>query len=292
MILFLGVLFLLYQQINRIEGSHWGAFHLEHPLILVVSVLLVFVNHYFAYLKWKITLATIAIPSTKKIRIQSFFAGLVTGMLTPNMIGNFIGRFYYFEREYRAQITLFTLISNFSQFLASLTFGWFSILALGGLLFFENENRVIIFIGILGLFAYLMFFFIENFLVRFKKKTYAKEFKRILTQNQFYRIKMLFISGLRFIIFTTQFLFLLIAFGENVDLLVVLAIWQVYIVTMMMPSLFLGKIGIKESLSLLILGTIGINEFAILFTSLFIWLINSMLPAALGLLICRKTKPE
>jgi MFS family permease len=272
MILFLGVLFLLYQQISRIEGSHWGAFHLERPLILVVSALLVFVNHYFAYLKWKITLETIAIHSTKKIRIQSFFAGLVTGMLTPNMIGNFIGRFYYFERKYRAQITLFTLISNFSQFLASLTFGWFSILTLGGLLLFENENRVIVFIGILGLFAYLMFFFVENFLMRFKKKTYAKEFKRTLTQKKFYRIKMLFLSGLRFIIFTTQFLLLLIAFGENVDLLVVLAIWQVYIVTMIMPSLFLGKIGIKESLSLLILGTIGINEFSILFTSLFIWI--------------------
>ena len=290
MILFLGVLFLLYQQISGIKDSQWSAFHLEYPSILVLSVLLVFVNHYFAYLKWKVTLETIGIPSTKTIRLQSFFAGLVTGMVTPNMIGNFIGRFYYFDRKDRAQITLFTLLSNFSQFLASLTFGWISILALEGLLFFENENKMIVFIGILGLFAYLVFFFVENFLMRFKKKTYSKEFKRILTLNKSYRFKILFLSGLRFIIFTTQFSFLLIAFGEKVDLLVVFAIWQVYIVTMIIPSLFLGKIGIKESLALLILGAIGINEFSILFTSLFIWLINSMLPAALGLLVCRKTK--
>ncbi len=288
----MGVLFLLYQQINRIEEGQWNAFELKHPMILVLVILLVVPNIGLAFFKWKLTLRTIGVDSVKKQRVQSFFAGVVTGMLTPNMLGNFIGRFYYFDRKNRVQITLFTMLSNFAQFIASITFGWLAVLIMRGLIVWENQENLVVWIGVAMIAAYLIYFFIENFLIKLKKRSYFKEFQRILKKHSFFRGQLLLLSFARFVIFTLQFSLLLYAFGEELNGTLIVAIWQVYLLTMIAPSLFLGKIGIKESISLFVLSTIGINGVSILFASLLIWLINSFAPALLGVLICKSNFRE
>jgi len=285
--LFAAVLFLLYTQISKIDKDQWDAFHIERPMVFVLVLLLVIPNIGVAFLKWKLTLKTIGVDAQKTQRVQSFFAGVVTGMLTPNMLGNFIGRFYYFERKHRIQIILFTLLSNFAQFIASITFGWISILILGGLLVVKNENQFIVWVGLIMIASYLVYFFFENFLVKLRKKKYAKELKSILQKNKNYRFKLLGLSFTRFLIFTSQFSLLLYAFGEEINAELITAIWQVYLLTMIAPSLFLGKIGVKESIALFVLSAIGLNEFSILFTSLIIWTINSFLPAIVGVIVCK-----
>ena len=287
LILFAAVIFVLYAQLDKIDGIKWDAFNLAHPSMLVIVTLLVVINIGIAFEKWKLTLKTIGIATEKSQRVQSFFAGIVTGMLTPNMLGNFIGRFYYFDRKNRIQITLFTLLSNFAQFIASITFGWIAVLSFGGLIIWQNEKQLILWIGIGMIASYLVYFFIDNFLLKVKKKNYAKEFVQLLNENKRYRTKLLMLSFARFLVFTAQFSLLLFAFGEELNLNLMIAIWQVYLLTIIAPSLFLGKIGIKESISLFVLGAIGINEFSILFASLFIWFINSFLPAIIGVIVCK-----
>ena len=48
------------------------------------------------------------------------------------------------------------------------------------------------------------------------------------------------------------------AFGAEWNLILIAAIWQVYLITMLAPSLFLGKIGVKESIALFVLGGLGL----------------------------------
>lgn len=226
--------------------------------------------------------------TTRSIRIQSFFAGLITGMLTPNMIGNFIGRVYYFDRSKRTSIILLTLLSNYAQFLASLTFGWVAILIIGQLVVLDGSRPVEIWLGTGLLVAFLLYFFIDNFLYRIRKKGYFEDFRQRLQQHRTFRIRILGLSMLRFLVFTLQFSLVLNAFGEAISINSVLAIWQVYLLLMLIPSLFLGKVGIRESVALFVLSGIGMNEYAILFSSLIIWLINSLSPALLGFLICKR----
>jgi len=255
--------------------------------MILLSILLVIPNIYLAFLKWKITLKTLSIASSRSMRVQSFFAGIVTGLVTPNMIGNFLGRFYYFNRSHRIQITLFTLISNFGQFVSTITFGWIAVLALGGFLSIEFSDNYTIGVGLLLIGSYLSFFFIENFALRFRKKRYFLEFKSVLMNAKSYRLKILGLSGLRFLIFTLQYSIMIYAFGEELNLTLIFAIWQVYLITMVFPSLILGKIGIKEIVGIAILGALGVNEFAVIFTSLIIWFVNTCFPALVGLVLCR-----
>jgi len=287
LLLFLSVIVIIYFQIKRFDKEAWAEFRLESVISLVIAVGLVYLNIWIAYIQWRVTL-TIVVPKTDlKTRTQSFFAGIVTGIVTPNMIGNFIGRFYYFERKDRISIILFTLLSNYAQFLASLIFGWIAIVVVGDLYVLPNSESLIFVLGVGVITAFLAYFFIDNFLSRFKRKIYFSSFRDILKKNRTYRSTILGLSLLRFFVFTIQFLLMLQAFGETIDISVVMAIWQVYLLTMLIPSIFLGKIGVRESVALFVLVNLGMNEFAILFSSLIIWGVNTLLPALIGLIVCK-----
>lgn len=292
LILFLGVLAIIYWQIKNFNPGAWKEFKLTHPLSLLMAIVLVFTNIWLAYLKWKVTLRVLDPSATKHVTRQSFFAGVVTGMLTPNMAGNFIGRFYYFERAKRVPIILFTLLANYAQFIATLTFGWVAILIAGDLFVLSGSFTFLAWLGVGVAVAYLIYFFIDRFLFRIRKKGYFVDFRNKLRTNRLYRVNILGLSLTRFTVFTLQFSLVLDAFGEPMSLISIMAIWQVYLLTMLVPSLFLGKIGVRESIALLVLSGIGMNEFSVLFASLVIWTINSLAPALFGLIICKKRQED
>jgi len=113
-----------------------------------------------------------------------------------------------------------------------------------------------------------------------------------LKKSPWFRIQILLLSFARFVVFTMQFSLMLLAFGADWSWELIAAIWQVYLLTMIAPSLILGKVGVKESIALFVLSTLSINEITILFASLSIWFLNTVSPALLGLIVCRNRKWE
>lgn len=290
LILFAAVIFLIYSQINRIDAGKWQDFAIKRPFSLIIAVLLVFPNMWLALMQWKITLKVMDLASDRKRTIHSFFAGLLTGMLTPNMAGNFIGRFYYFDKEHRGTITFLTILSNFSQLLATLLFGVIAVFAVGEIYQIGDSwqlKSLFIFGCTVALFVY---FFIEKPLRWFKRTSFLAMSQTILKKHPRFRWDLIWWSMARFLVFTIQSSLVLHSFGETWSVELILAIWQVYLITIMVPSLFLGKLGVKEVISLSILGALGLNEYSIIFASLIIWFVNSMAPALLGLLICDRRK--
>jgi len=286
-VLFCCVLVLLWYQLRGIEKSSWSAFGLQEPLAFVLALVLVVPNIWLAYRKWTLTLDVIEVKTEKRTKIQSFFAGIVTGIITPNMLGNFIGRFYYFDKEHRLHITAFTMLSNFGQFLASITFGLVAIAWLGKLIVWQDEQRIVYLLLIIVVISYLAFYYADNMLRLFKRMRFEGVFRNFLRKSPWYRTFILLLSFGRFFIFTLQFSLMLVAFGASWSRELVAAIWQVYLLTMLAPSLFLGKVGIKESIALFVLSTLGLNEVSILFASISVWLLNTVAPALVGFIICR-----
>ncbi|MDG1330940.1 MAG: lysylphosphatidylglycerol synthase domain-containing protein [Crocinitomicaceae bacterium] len=290
LILFVAVGYLIYSQLNGIEEEKWKDFSIKRPFSLVAAVVLVIPNMWMAFMKWKVTLRLLEIDEDKKRNVHSFFAGLVTGMLTPNMVGNFIGRLYYFETKHRGTITFLTLVSNYAQLLATLFFGLIAVFLAGEIYQFGDSWQLmsVFFLGCSV--AFLCYFFIELALKLFKRSRFLSISRSILKENPSYRWKMISWSIARFVVFTLQFSLVLHAFGETWTWDLIIAIWQVYLITMMFPSLFLGKLGVKEMISIEVLGALELNEISILFASLIIWFVNSLGPALVGLIICDRPK--
>lgn len=290
LILFAAVGYLIYHQFARIEESKWNAFSIQRPISFVLAVLLVIPNIWASYMKWKVTLRILHLDEDKQRNVHSYFAGLVTGMLTPNMAGNFIGRFYYFDKSYRGTITLLTLVGNFAELLSTLLLGTLAVFAVGEVYQLGDgwEWKALLVVGCaVGL---LIYFFLEIPLNWIKRLKWLEVGKTVLKSHPIYRWSMLSWSILRFVIFTIQSCLLLYAFGEDWSMELIFAMSQVYLITLFFPSLILGKLGVKELVSVGILGGLGMNEFSILFSSLIIWFVNSMSPALVGLIICERPK--
>jgi uncharacterized membrane protein YbhN (UPF0104 family) len=289
MILLAVIAVFFYFQFIKID---WGKekIQLMHPFFLFLTLLLVPINWFLEWLKWVVTLNVVEVRTTQKIKINAFFAGIITGMLTPNMLGNFIGRIYYFERRNRISLTILTLVSNYAQFIASIVFGIIGILILGKIpIDFEINKFYFLLIGI-GLVVILFYFNFEWLLIFLKRKVRIHVLIRNIKRRRMYRWKILFLSFLRHGIFTLQFSFMLHAFGENLSLENVFWIWQVYLWVTIAPSLILGKLAIRESIAIWVLTLAGMGELTVLISSFLIWTFNLLLPTIIGLFICKEKR--
>jgi hypothetical protein len=289
LLVFLIVCFLFYKQIQHLSWKDFSSLKITHFSSLIFAVLLVFLNWLFEFAKWKEVLRTAEINSTSKKTRNSFLAGIISGFLTPNMLGNFIGRMYYFHRKDRLKIIVLTLFSNAAQFLVSFGFGLVSILLIGLPSTHLNLPQYVLFgiiVGVLIL-ALLVYFKLEN--IQFLSRKF--NIKRIIVQlkaNPLFRFKLLFLSAFRYLVFSIQFWLVIDAFGLQADWECFLWIWQIFFWSTLAPSLWFGKIMIRESMAIWILGTWSGNPSAILLSSLILWLLNQGIPAIIGIPYLKK----
>jgi len=248
----------------------------------ILALLLVVVNYYFEYKKWQLTLNQSNTSLSRSAEIQSFFAGIITGMLTPNMQGNFIGRIYYTPRIKRVSIILLTLVGNFGQFITTILMGLFAF-------FFYQELSFQLWIPIallvLAIFSYFNFEKINYFQ---KKWKWYKRLNFVMMEDRSFRWLILWFSFLRNLVFSFQFLLVLYAFGAEFSWYTYLLIWTIYLYTTLSPSLFLGKLVVRESIAVLVLAPLGLPVWNVIFASLLIWVINLLLPTLTGLFICKR----
>lgn len=188
---------------------------------MIIVLLLLFPNYYLEYLKWdKILLATNQ-QVKQSVKIQSFLAGIITGMLTPNMQGNFIGRIYYFQRKYRLPIILLTLTSNLGQFCITIVLGIIALFILNG------QTLPYLSLLLLFLFISLLFYFTFEKIPFLKQRfKWYEHTQHILKSNQILRFQILWFSFLRNLIFSIQLLLALHAFGAEINLKTYWLIWN------------------------------------------------------------------
>lgn len=293
MILLIGVSYLLYMQLTKVELSSWKNLKLNNPLFAIFSFLLVSLNWFLEWLKWKLTLETIKTNTSLQVNFRAFMAGIATGLITPNMLGNFIGRIYYFKRKLRPSIILLTLVSNFAQFLASLIFGILSILFLR-----ETPLGIELALIVLVLFPLILFFIAAYFHFEkvkwplFKSRNWYIRLVKLIKEHKQLRFQFFILSITRHFVFTLQFWLLFNAFEDAINLDTFFWIWQIFLWTTIIPSLWFGKLVIRESIALLVLGSIGFGQVEILTTSILIWIINLALPSLISIFICRKKQSE
>ena len=117
---------------------------------------------------------------------------------------------------------------------------------------------------------------------------YSKLMSRIGSSN---KMKVLALSLLRVLVFTAQYLFLLLWLNVEVPLLqgfcmAALFFWVMAVV----PSLALTELGIRGAVGLFIFSQVSPNSIGILAATTSIWVINLILPAIIGSILIIKMK--
>ena len=294
-LLFFALIWLFSNQIKRIDWSKWDEISIHNPLQFVLVVLLILINWGIEYLKWKVILVFSAIKLSNTKKIKSFLAGIITGLLTPNMIGNFLGRMFYFQRRERPTIILLTLFSNAAQFLASILFGILGIIWLGiPSKDFEWSKNTFLLITITGflIFTWLYFRFEKVPIKLVRKNKHLLRIAPLMQENSFFRLKLLILSCCRHFVFALQYWLLLDAFGIEIQISWMGWIWQIFFWATLIPSLWFGKLIIRESMALWILAPLTSNPALVLFASITLWILNQAVPAAVGIPFLKTTNSK
>lgn len=305
----LSLLWAIYVQINKqlngIDGFAWQ--HCGRPIYLLVALALVLVNIFLESYKWY-SLMSWAAPVKYTTALASYFAGITFSIITPNRVGEYPGRILYLGGSNTIRYLVVSVSGILGQLagiyflgLVGLTYYHLHILSVGdtmiGKIFItaimaKGVLAVCIIINILIAIMYwrsdvwLPLIATSKRLRRFS--LYSKLMSRIDNSN---KMKVLVLSLLRVLVFTAQFLFLLLWLNVNVPLLqgfcmAALFFWVMAVV----PSLALTELGIRGVVGLYIFGQVSQNSVGVLVATTSIWVINLVLPAIIGSILITKKK--
>lgn len=286
----IGAFYFIYQKlINNSELDFYNfidflskkdIFSVKNTLLLFF---LTFFNWSFEIIKWQTLVSPIKKISFKNAFEQSL-GSLTASLFTPNRIGEYGAKAIYYTSSYRKRILLINLLGNMLQMAITTIFGVI------GFCFFVAKYQVNI--DYYKCAQFLLIGFIIIVLVVFgmrKTKFTIKGFS--LKKIKYFILEFpkktmtlaLFLSMLRYLIFSFQFYFLLQLFGIEISYFnAMTVITSMYLLTSIIPSIFIFDVIIKGSVAIYLFGIIGFNEITILSTITMMWLLNFVLPSIFG----------
>ena len=279
---FAALSFILFEKINGFPKEFQPPSNINIGLAILFLSLMP-LNWLIEWLKWKTVVASKNI--SPRVRWYSFLSGMVSGVITPAYAGNFIGRMFYFDKKDRKEIILNTLVSNGAQFIISIVMGLIAFTILYIKKGSSLETLILIFILTS---SFGLYFFGDKLLSKIPLKIF-KDLDLVLVSKTF-RAKLLGLSLLRYLIFIIQFFIALIVFEALFDLTYFLWLALMFGAITATPSLFLGKIIVRETIALTILSMAGIAGPIILLAAFSTWIINQMLPVIIATLLLKKER--
>ncbi|MBT3242354.1 MAG: flippase-like domain-containing protein [Bacteroidetes bacterium] len=269
-------------------------------LLLVLAILMMPLNWLLEMKKWK-NLICFLHPISWAETIRAVLAGLTMALLTPNRIGETFSRVFVLPKEQRVAGVGLSTVNSLAQIVIIQLFGVLGILILlNNELFLEttrtNIGWTILVLGaLISVLIVIIFFRIDKIGKVFGRWKRIKKFTdsiNIINRLSYkHKWTVLFWSGLKYFVYTTQFYLLLVYFGVDIPWYTCYpAMMTIYILLNYMPVIAIGEAGIRGSVTLFIIGQFSEATISILAASFGLWLLNIVIPAIIGGFIMPKVK--
>lgn len=251
-----------------------------NAVFFIVGILtLTFLNRFIEILKWK-NLAQIIEPisiweSTKQVLI-----GITFGIVTPNGIGEYAGKAWFYNRKNAGKIVFLNAVCNGIQVIYAVTFGFIGTLYVNYLHEFIPSTYIYLFFGGL-LAAILIIFSIKNISIKgYSLQTIFTFLSEI--PKEIHR-KNIILAFLRYTVLVHQYYLLYRFFDVEIaygTLLAVVA--SIYLLASSLPNFQAIDFALKGSVALFLFGFFGVNEWVIALVATSIWLLNLVIPISIG----------
>jgi hypothetical protein len=264
-------------------------------LMLASVFVLMVVNWTIEAAKWRLQL-----DGTEKFSIiqslQSVLTGVAVSVITPNRIGEYVGRILYLKNVNKLQGITVTIIGSFAQLIVT------GFLGLVGLIYYIIKiqhsawlnvlllSSIALCLGLTYLYFHLSKFIEWTSMIPMlrKVKVYLEIVKRFKRKQL---LQILGLSFLRYLVYTLQFIILmkiLLVDAYVLDLL--FTVWLIFWAMAIVPTIAIAEIGIRGETALFFLAPLSTNHFGIVSSSLLLWLINLIIPALIGCLFVFRMK--
>ncbi len=271
-------------------GSDAGLYGLLFCVLLLVPV-----NWVLEAAKWKILVSKLERVSLRRATV-GVLSGLSTSIVTPNRLGEFLGRIFYLDFSHRKQGALLSFVGSAAQLSITLLMGMLGYLALKSSLlvefpdwapFYSYMAWLLILLSIAALLIYFVSPWVMNGVIRIPwMRKWNPEEDRLDYPGATNMVSILGLSFSRYVVFTTQYIVLLTVFCSDVNLsLAFLAIGLVYLSVALSPSLYFSELGIREFFALSFISLASNDNQGIFIASTVLWLFNIGLPSLIGSLL-------
>lgn len=296
-VLLLGFTFAyIYYKITSSETLQWNTFISEiqskNVVYILLFTLLAGVNWVFEIAKWQTAVSKIKIISIFEATKQSL-AALTVSLPTPNRIGDYGAKVFFYPSEKRKEILLLNFLSNSAQMIITCFFGGIglSVLAFNYSLPFSGAN-LIISISVLLIVIIVTYLFRKKQLI-IKGLSVINLFQYIKKIAFSLKLKLVLYSFLRYLVFSFLFFVILLFFDADISIVdAVPLIFTMYFLVSIVPSFFIFDVVIRGGVAVWLFSLAGVNEVTILCTVFTMWLLNFILPALVGSFFVARYKPN
>ncbi|RFN59479.1 lysylphosphatidylglycerol synthase domain-containing protein [Marixanthomonas ophiurae] len=286
-VLLLGLTFAyIYYKITSGETLKWNLFTSEIQsksfAYILLFILLAAINWFFEIAKWQTTVSKIKFISFFEATKQSLMA-LTISLPTPNRIGDYGAKAFFYPSEKRKEILLLNFLSNSIQMIITCFFGGIGlcILALNYSLPVSSVKLSIL-ISVLLIVAVATYFFRKKQLL-IKGLSVINLFQYIKKLSYSLKLKLLLYSFIRYFVFSFLFFVILLFFDANISILkAVPLIFAMYLLVSILPSFFVFDVVVRGGVAVWLFSLAGVDELTVLCTVFTMWLLNFILPALIG----------
>jgi hypothetical protein len=257
----------------------------------IVVFVMMLMNWFVEAIKWKLMIDKIETVTIGR-SVEAVFSGITFSFFTPNRIGEYAGRVFHLRAGKRLQATMVTIIENISQLIVTMIAGCIAsifylkdYLVIHDWLFYTARFLLVIF----AVFCVIFFLNIDVFGRLFERFRKSDRVAKILNVFSMYSTveltKVLLLSLLRYIIFSTQYFLLLKIYGCSFGVssaLVMIA--MTFFVMTVIPTFAFAELGIRGAVSAYFFGKLTIDVLPVLNATFSLWLINLAIPAIAGAL--------
>jgi hypothetical protein len=278
----------LWRSFREFPRLNSGCFLLFIPIFLLIPI-----NWFLEGLKWRIFL-----PESKRpdhfLTLKIIFAGVSCAILTPNRMGDFIGRGLVSPVEIREETVLATFMGNFCQFFVLLILGIPALFHLFPLLV-TYGNRQMDFPGqLLVLWSVLCISFLISYPLIFtrlgkwaqKWSLTAPWTEKFLTLSKIPLSNFILgisIALLRYLVFSFQYYLVLILWGVQLNIYeLYIGLAGLYLFQTIIPLPPFYSLIVRGEASILIWGIWAVPPVTAMTASYLLFFFNLFIPACIG----------
>ncbi len=306
----LAIIALAYLVYRLVTFEHWDqagqrfsdAFTGNRLFFLAAAILLIVLNFSSEAIKWQ-RLVNRLEPVTYLKAMAGILSSLTMAITTPNRIGDIVTRGLILKPGHRLAGTGHTFLCVLAQMVVTITLGLVgaaTYLPRNEYLLKDHPDSIMVTLAVsisTGLILVILFFSIDRLSGFFQRFRWLKVFHPFLVALQGVSFKdkafLLLFSTIKFLTYITQFYLVLNFFDINLNAFTGLsAVALIQLILHFVPVPTVGDLGVRGSVSILILGPYTSDVPAIVFTTFIIWIINIMIPALIGLVLLRKIRLE
>lgn len=279
-----GAFYFIYDRLANNDGLDWQRFsailkNTESYLLIAAILLLTFLNRFIEILKWQ-NLVSWLQPLTLGKATEQVMAGVTAGIFTPNGIGEYAAKALYYDKKQAKQIIFLNLICNGIQLIIAVFAG------LLGLFIFNYLYDVVsgfLLAGIILALAALGVILIAGRKFTVRGYSLQKIYQRINELPRKVHKKNALLALLRYMALVHQHYFLFLLFDVHLPYSLMLpTIAAVYFLGSSLPTFQALDFAVRGGVAVFFFGVLGVNEWIVVFAATLQWLLNIVIPVAIG----------